>query len=251
MHFESKTIINKGGEIIIEMVSEQELLALRKENDALKLAIHNVSHTVREVEKLRAAEREGYRNQYNALLHKYERSRDETTQYHRLFHAAREKHQMAEKEWRKRIEISHLEHMELRAWRKTEKARKQRDDKLRNRVQKIRKRKKVNSLIVVAGDLAIASKTERECNIPAHRLEISNAIIALAEYLKPHNPSEELWIYLWDCRTAETLLHDIRESVVKAAFGIDWEERILAGLVGLNVIKPHIPMALKKLSKAG
>lgn len=236
MYYESKTIINKDGEIIIEMASDDELLRLRKENEALKLAVQNTSHTVREMEKQRAAEREGYRNQYNTLLDRYESARNDFKQYQRLFYAARDKNKADEKEWRGRLEISHLDHMELRAWRKTEKARKQRDDKLRSRVQKIRKRKKVIGLIDAAGDLAVASKTERECNIPAHRLEISNGIIALAEYLKPYNPSEELQVYLWDCRTAENLLDDIRAAIVKTAFGVDWENRILSGLVGLNII---------------
>ena len=236
MYYESKAIINKDGEIIIEMASDDELMKLRKENEALKLAVQNTCHTVREMEKQRAAEREGYRNQYNTLLNKYERSQDDFKQYQQLFYAARDKNKADEKEWRGRLEISHLDHMELRAWRKTEKARKQRDDKLRSRVLKIRKRKKVSSLIVAAGDLAVASKTERECNIPAHRLEISNDIIALAEYLKPYHPNEELQTYLWDCRTVEILLDDIRTAIVKTAFGVDWESRILSGLVGLNII---------------
>lgn len=236
MHFESKTIINKAGEIIIETFSEQEILALRKENEALQLAIQNLGHTIHEVEMQRAAEREGYRNQYNALLDKYERRDDDVRQYQRLFDSMREKRRAEEKEWRDRIEISHLEHMELRAWRKTEKARKKRDDKLRSRVQKIRKRKKVVGLVTAATVFAVASGVEREHNITDHHLEISNAVIALAEYLQPYDPSEELQIYLWDCRTAKALLNDIRSSVVKTAFGVEWENRILSGLVGLGIV---------------
>lgn len=249
MYYQSKTIINDHGEIIIDMVSDEELLKLRKENEALKLAVQNTSHTIREMEKLRATERRGYQNQYNELVTKYERVQNDLMQYQQLFYAARDKNKADEKEWRGKLEISHLEHMELRAWRKTEKARKKRDDKLRSRVQKIRKRKKVTGVVVAANDLAVASKTARECSIPDHRLEISNAIIALAEYLRPYNPSEELQIYLWDCRTVEALLNDIRESVVKTAFGGDWEGHILAGLIGLNVIKPSISISLKKLLK--
>lgn len=239
MHIENKTIINnKGGEIIFEAISEQELSTLKKENEALKQTVKNLGHTVRETEKERATERQGYQNLYNSLLDKYERRQDEIMHYQRLFNSMREKHKTAEKEWRGRLEISHLEQMELRAWRKTEKARIKREAKLRSRVHNIRQRKKVNGLVTAACDLAVSSKVARELDILDHHLEIANAIIALAEYLRPFEPSEELRVYLWDCRTVETLLKDIGKSAVATAFGGDWEEHILAGLIGLNVIKP-------------
>ncbi len=238
MYYQSKTIINDHGEIVIDMVSDDELLELRKENEALKQTVQNLGDAVRKSEKERAAERQGYHNMYNSLLDKYERRQEEVGQYQRLHDSLMKKHKAAEKEWKGRIELSHLEHMELRALSKPEKARKNREDKLRSQVRNIRRRKKVAGLVSAAGDFAVAAKVERELNIPDHHLEISNAIIAIAEYLRPHDPSEELCAYLWDCRTVDTLLGDIRESIVKTAFGDEWESRILAGIVGLNIITP-------------
>lgn len=236
MYFGGNTYYNANGKTV-QVVSDEECLKLKKENEALKLKARLADLASQNMEVELATMKRKHQN--------------ECRHYSRLLEAARADVKAQQKAYREQREIDHLEHMELRAWRKTEKARKKRSDKLRSRVRKIRRRKKIDGLIVAAHDLAVASKTATECNIPLHRLEISNAIIALAEYLQPYNPSEELKIYLWDCRTAEALLNDIRESIVTTAFGKDWEKRILAGLIGLNVIEPSITLRAKRLLKVG
>ncbi len=235
MYFGGNTYYNANGKTV-QVVSDEEYLKLKKENEALKLKARLADLASQNMEVELATMKRKHQN--------------ECRQYSRLLEAARADVKAQQKAYREQREIDHLEHMELRAWRKTEKARKKRSDKLRSRVRKIRRRKKIDGLIVAVHDLAVASNTATECNIPLHRLEISNAIIALAEYLQPYNPSEELKIYLWDCRTVEALLNDIRESIVTTAFGKDWEKRILAGLIGLNVIEPSITLRAKRLLKA-
>lgn len=220
MYFGGNTYYNADG---VQMVSDEEILKLKKENEALKLKARLADLASLNMETELASEKRKYRN--------------ECRQYARMLDAARADVKAQQKAYREQREIDHLEHMELRAWRKTEKARKKRDARLRARVKKIRRQAKVNAAIVAAKNYTVAAKTARECKIPAHRLEISNGIIALAEYLKPYNPTEEFQVYLWDCRTVQALVKDIRESIIKTAFGPDWEELMLAGLIGLHIIK--------------
>lgn len=212
---------NTDGTITVQAIPE-ELLKLRKENAALQ-------HLVRQSEsKAREAER-----QLTTATRKYD---DDCRQYRHLLDAARAEVNAQEKAYREQREIDHLERMELWAWRKTEKARKKREARLRARIQKTRRQAKVNAAIAGDKDYAITAKTQRECAIAPDRLEISNAIIALAEYLRPYNPTEEFQTYLWDCRTVQTLLEDMRESIVRATFGPDWEALLLAGLIGLHIV---------------
>ncbi len=226
MYFESATYCGADGKTItIQVVPDEELVRLKKENEALKQRARLAEFASIEANfKLEAAAG---------------RHRDECRQYRRMVDAAREEVKTKEKEYREQREIDHLERMELRAWRKTEEARRKRDARLLARVKKIRNKAKVKAALAASKDYAVAARTAWECDLPAHREEISNAVIALSEYLKPHNPTEALQAYLWDCRTAKTLLKDIRASVVRAAFGSEWEELLLSGLIGLNIITPH------------
>jgi len=236
MHFESNTYYNNadGKTITVQVIPDEEFEKLKQENATLKQRIRLSELTLQDTQR--------------QLLIAKRNHQEECKQYGRVLDATRAKIRAVQDEYREQREIDHLEHMELRAWRKTEKARKKREDRLRARVKKIRQKAKVDAVIVAAKDYAVADKTARECNIHEHRLEISNAIIALAEYVKPNNPTEEFMVYLWDCRTVQALIEDIHESIVSTAFGPKWEGLLLAGMIGLRIIKP--PCLKSILSKS-
>lgn len=237
MHYENKTVINSNGsDIIINMVAEDELLRVKMENGELKNEIQKLGHTIKTLEGARVRERKMYQDSNNTLIEKLDSYRSDCNQYRHLLHEAKANIKKEQRLRRDLVGKSYLERMELLAWRKTEKARKQRDEKLRARVAKIRRKTKVKSLISATEYLSTVSGTEREFGLERHRHEIANAIIALVEYMLPYEPSEEFLTYLWDCRTIEALKQDINAEVVLVAFGADWEKRIFAGLVGLGIV---------------
>lgn len=239
MYFESNAVFNNSNAktVSVQVVPDDAILDLKKENEELKRRVRNSEFAAQEAKTELIMERRKYQSETRALREKFNRCFDDCKQYSRLLNAARAQIKTEQKACLEKLEISHLERMELHAWRKAEKARKKQDARLRARVKKIRRQTKVGSVTIAAKDYSVAARVARQCDIPTHRLEVSNAIIALAEYVKPYSPTEEFQVYLWDCRTIEALLEDISESIVRTAFGEEWEEMLIAGLIGLNIIE--------------
>ena len=240
MHVENKTIINHGNgkTITIEVVPDEVYAKLKRDikvlgqiNDNLMKIIQIRNNQIAKAEEKHAAE-------MKALQIKFDACFDDYKQYYRLFNEAKEAMKQEERRHREQSQIDHLDHLELLAWRKTEKARQLNASKLRSRIHKARRQAKLKRLLTVRENYMNATEAEQKCNIVPLPGEIATAIIALAEYLKPYNPCEEIQTYLWDCGTVERLTRDVRAGIVRTAFGVDWENRMLAGLVGLGIMLP-------------
>ncbi len=172
MYFEGGTYFTTdGGTVTIQRMSIDDLVKLKKENDALR-------------QRVRLAEYSSSEARFK-LASAAERHQDECTQYRHLLNAAKAEIDRQKDSCRKQQKIDHLERMELEAWRKAEKTRKKRDARLRARVEKIRNQAKISAALGAAMDYAVAARAAWECDMPEYKQEVSNAVIALAEYLKP------------------------------------------------------------------
>ncbi len=239
--YERTTIVTRESNLQAKIQNAaQENEKLKKDNEILRQLNRNLEKILENRNIETAKLNEKHTAEMKSSQNKFDDCFNDYKEYYRLYNEAREMIKLAEQQYREQRQIDHLEHMELLAWRKTEKARQDNARKLRSRIRKIRRQAKTNRLLSARNNFMATTETERQCHIVPQPDEIPTAVIALSEYLEPNNSTEEIQAYLWDCRSVESLIRDIQDGIVRAAFGIDWEENILAGLVGLHIIPPSL-----------
>lgn len=238
MYYENQTIVNhhNGSTITIEGTHSGVVKKLKAENKALKEMLKTLEEAFQARVEHHTIDARNFDAERKQWQDKFDTIHDH---YKKLFrdHNLENIGKLAElAALKKKSATAKAEHVELVKLRKAERTRKGREKKLLGRVEKIRKQAFIEQLDASRTSLLAAWGFEKDNSDSENGDDVSNCIIALIEYLRHYEPTEELYAYLWACRRVGTLALDIHKGVVRRAFGSDWESLLLSGLVGLNIV---------------
>lgn len=238
--FKSSTVtIQKdwnGKTITIQRSEADALKELLDENDLLKRTFDSLEQMFKERVEQHNRDTRNHVHAIDDLRNRLGEALKDRNRYHELLvETVAQKEELNEQYHQLRL-IRDKEQTETTALKRIAEKQKTKEKRLLERIKKSRKKRLVRKLAKSRKYLDTAMDVSYLFDHKLDSGEVADGIIELVIYLNHYKPTNDLREYAWSCRTVEKLLHDIRFGVVEDVFGREWENRMLSGLVGLNII---------------
>ncbi|MDR1613547.1 MAG: hypothetical protein LBT97_12315 [Planctomycetota bacterium] len=237
MHVENTIYINSAGSVQQTVTAAQEAIRIGLETavTALKEEILVLERELDLLKKKAKASDLVHKGEKEALERECDTLRKERVKFSNLYDDLAAMYVAENRKYREKCAEGVETRAELGALRRAEQKRLAVERRLLARVRKVRGRLRMRKIENARTSLAEAAAVDRA--MEPEPFEVSNAIIALQEYMSYYHSGKRLKTYLWNCFTIDRLKREIRDGVVEMAFGGEWEDRLLAGMIGLGIVE--------------